>query len=514
MPTTSNLPRTTRRRPSRSAASGAPTPPNVVPSRRDPAGGFEHGAAEAPKRMASNFAALSVAEILCRAISMVVMLGLAQRLGAAGYGRIELAFNIVLWLVLLVREGLDVIATREIARHPRLIRPLVNHILALRLCLAGALLVGLVAVGVLVFSGATERLLLGLYGLLLLTTAIGLDFVYRGLERMGLVAVSLMLRTSIYALGVGIWVTDPSRIVWVPVCLVIGELSGIALVWFHYVRGFGLPRPSLRAGKTARTILRRGRPVYLIQVAQAVIASADLLVVGLMSQWTDVGLYGAPHRMVTAVLTFGVIFRQVVFPTLARTWRASAEQSREALEGMVGILMIGLVPIAAGGTMLADPLVELLLGPEYQGSGPLLAVCALRIPLLTVAFLYQAALIALNREAAGVRMLIAAAASVGPLAALLRWQFGLIGAACSVVIVGFVLLALGHRRLSREGRAPARHHQVFLPIVGSLAMLPVALGIAQWHVLPAILGGAATYLAVLWMLGGLDLERWKRLLAK
>ena len=49
--------------------------------------------------------------------------------------------------------------------------------------------------------------------------------------------------------------------------------------------------------------------------------------VGLMSQWADVGRYGAPHQMITAVLTFGLIFQQVVFPTLARSWRKTAASS-------------------------------------------------------------------------------------------------------------------------------------------------------------------------------------------
>ena len=90
--------------------------------------------------MASNFAALSVAEIICRAASVYVTLTLAQRLGTAGYGRVEFSFNVVCWLVLLVREGFDLLASREIARHRKLVRPLVNHVLAVRGLLAVSLL--------------------------------------------------------------------------------------------------------------------------------------------------------------------------------------------------------------------------------------------------------------------------------------------------------------------------------------------------------------------------------------
>ena len=54
-----------------------------------------------------------------------------------------------------------------------------------------------------------------------------------------------------------------------------------------------------------------------------------------MSRWADVGRYGAPHRMVTAVLTFGLIFQQVVFPSLARSWRETAAVGRKALDALV-----------------------------------------------------------------------------------------------------------------------------------------------------------------------------------
>ena len=94
--------------------------------------------------------------------------------------------------------------------------------------------------------------------------------------------------------------------------------------------------------------MQRGRTVCLIQLSQAMINTADLLVVGFLSSWGDVGRYGAPHRMVTALLTFGLIFQQAAFPTLSRLWRQTARAGREALDSLVEVLMTGLVPVAVG----------------------------------------------------------------------------------------------------------------------------------------------------------------------
>jgi O-antigen/teichoic acid export membrane protein len=460
-------------------------------------------------RIASNFAFLSLAELICRATSVLVTLALAKRLGVVGYGRIEFAFNVVFWLVLLVRDSSDVIVARELSRHPRLIRPLVDHVLAIKGLFSLVLFTGLTLIGVLTLRESADRWVLTLYGIMLFTTAIGLDFVYRGTERMGLLAVSLCLRTAVYAVGVLAWVADARRLVWVPIWLAIGETTGIALVWLHYLKHHRAPRPRLGL-RFLRIIVQRGRTVCLIQLSQAVISTADLMVVGLCSSWWDVGRYSAPHRMVTALLTFGLIFQQAAFPALSRLWRHTPRVGRETLDLLVEVLVLALVPVAVGGTLLAEPLVRMILPEDYAGAGLLLALGIWRAPLLILAFLYQTALIALNREIAGVRSLAIAALGVGPLVYLLKLQLGLPGAAAGVILLGLGLVLAGYGSLAHEGRQPAWHHHLAQPLAASLAMLPVCLVLQRWHVVAAVAGGAVAYGVSLHLLGGLRrMPHWR-----
>jgi O-antigen/teichoic acid export membrane protein len=465
--------------------------------------------AVAGRRIASNFAFLSLAELICRATSVIVTLSLAKRLGVVGYGRIEFAFNVVFWLVLLVRDSSDVMVARELSRHPRLIKPLVDHVLAIKGLFSLVLFSGLALVGALTLRDSADWWLLTLYGLMLFTTAIGLDFVYRGTECMGLLAVSLCLRTFIYALGALFWVGDAKRIVWVPIWLAVGEASGIALVWLHYLKNYRTPRPRLEFRFLA-IILQRGRTVCVIQLSQAVISTADFMVVGLLSSRWDVGRYAAPHKMATALLTFGLIFQQAAFPTLSRLWRQTAQAGREALDSLVEVLMTALLPVAIGGTLLAEPLVRLILGKDYAGAGLLLALGIWRAPLLILAFLYQTTLIALNRETVGVRSLVLAALGIGPLVALMRVSFGLPGAAAAVLVLGLGMVVAGYGSLSREGRQPTWHHHLARPMAASLVMVPVVLCLQRWHVILAVFGGALTYGVVLLSLGGLHRTRlWR-----
>jgi O-antigen/teichoic acid export membrane protein len=466
----------------------------------------------ARRRIASNFAFLSIAELICRTTSVLVMLYLFRRLGEESYGRIEFAFNVVFWLVLLLRDSSDYIVTRELSRHPRLISPLVDQVLAYKSLFALVLFTGLTLVGSLTLRERPDWSILSLYGLMLFTTAIGLDYVYRGTERMGLVAVSLCVRTSIYAIGVFSLVGDAKQIVYVPIWLTVGELSGIAIVWASYLREYRLPRPRLGLRFLA-IIVQRGRRVCLIQLSQAMINLADSLVVGFMCSWADIGRYGTPYRLSTALLTFGLILQQAAFPTLARLWRQSACAGREALDSLVEVLVTGLVPMAVGCTVLAGPLMHLLLKRHYEGAGLLLAVGIWRAPLLILAYLYQTTLIALNRETVGVRSLVAAAVGIGPLVAVMRWAFGLPGAAVAVLLVGLALVLTGYSCLAREGRQPAWHHHLGRPLAASMVMVPVCLALQRYHVLLAVAGGALTYVAMWVALGGLGHTRlWRAVL--
>ncbi|HEY2156379.1 MAG TPA: oligosaccharide flippase family protein, partial [Isosphaeraceae bacterium] len=207
--------------------------------------------------------------------------------------------------------------------------------------------------------------------------------------------------------------------------------------------------------------------------------------------------------MVTAILTFGLIFQQVVFPTLARSWRASPAEGRRSLDAIVRVMAMGLLPVAIGATVLARPLVRLLFTAEYGPSALLLAVGIWRAPLLTLAFLYRAALIALNREKAGVRLLVIGAIASGPLVAVSYARFDLAGASGAIVLIAALLCIAGYACLAREGRQPAWHHHLARPLAASAVMVAVCLALKDVHVLLAVACGAVAYLASLAALGGL-----------
>ena len=282
------------------------------------------------------------------------------------------------------------------------------------------------------------------------------------------------------------------------------------MVWLHYLKHYRTPRPRL-GFRFLAIILQRGRTVCMIQLSQAVISTADLMVVGLLSSWWDVGRYGAPHRMVTALLTFGLIFQQAAFPTLSRLWRQTAQAGREALDSLVEVLVTALVPVAIGGTLLAEPLVapDPSRGLRWSGiaAGPGNLAGTSLDPGVSVPDDAH--------RARTVRRWAFAHWCWRPWESGRWWpvsgsSFGLPGAATAVLLLGLGLVLAGYGSLRREGRQPAWHHHLARPMAASLVMAPVCLLLQRWHVMLAVLGGALTYGVVLLSLGGLHRTRlWR-----
>lgn len=394
------------------------------------------------RRLFSQFAVLSLAEIACRLISLAVVVQLARRLGRDGYGRIEFSFNIVFWLIFVIRDGVELVFCREVARRKRVKPQLINAFVSLKFLIAIGLWLLLAGFASLVFRQNSDRWLVCSYGLLLLTTSLGLDNVFRGREKPGIVAVSLVLRSILYAAGVSLLIRTTDDIRLVPLVLFASEALGIAIVWVRYSFEFGLPKPSFRhARRFGLAVLAQGKSVLGIQFAQVILASIDVMLIGLIDSWSLVGLYGAPHRIISAALTFGLIFQQILLPHLVRSGSSTrqnpADIRRITIFAMTVILPMTLV-ISLSGRLVIDTLFSL----EFDRAWPLLAIGVWRVPLLAINSIHIATLVASHREREGFRILARCILIAVPVVLVMHAWRGLVGTMCAMVFVAFMITVL------------------------------------------------------------------------
>ncbi|MBI1324825.1 oligosaccharide flippase family protein [bacterium] len=384
--------------------------------------------------LASQFAFLSLAEISCRLISLAVVLELIRRTGRDGFGRIEFCFSLIYWLIFVIRDGVELVFYRELSRRARPNPRIIGSYVSLKLQLAMALWAGLSLASLVVFHAPEDRLLLASFGLLLIPTAIGLDNVFRSLRRSGLVAISLVIRTAVYALGIAVFVTDASRLVLVPWLFFLGEMCGILLIWRQFRAEFGIPRISLRHGRRfAGPVFSQGQGVLGLQLTQVAMSSMDVLVIGFLDDWGKVGLYGSTHRIVSASVTFAVIFQQVLLPQLVRSWVANRKQQTAEVRRITMAAMAAIVPVTLAVSIFATVIVRMLFTPDFADASPLLSVGIWRVPLMAAASIHLTTLVATHRERLGLKIMSGCLAISLPQVIWAHSRYGLNGTAAAML---------------------------------------------------------------------------------
>lgn len=431
-----------------------------------------------------------VAEALAAALGFVALAYQARRLGPASFARVEYAAAVASWLLVLVRGGFDVIAYREAARRPRLVRPLTDLLLGLRLASAGVGYLIVLAVAALI--GPEGGPVVALAGLGLFASVWVTDVGPRADGRLGWIALAQFVRAIGTVAAVLSLVNGPADVVRAAYCLVLAEASAALVPLALHTREHGFPRPKFRRRATV-VLARRGAVAGLSRFARVTLYGLDLLALG---WWLDDGLgeYAAARRVVYALAAFGLVVPSALGPSIAAAWASGAGAARRRVGEVFSGLWSLSLPAAVGLGLTADRWMPALFGASYRDGGPCLTLIAARLPWLLAAGTAQAVLVACRREDLGLRLVLgqlALAAFAVPFAVALAGPQGVGWAALAVETAGAIV---GWALLARLGVAPGWFEQTGRALVGCLGLF-AAVRLAGGAALPLVVcAGAFGYL--------------------
>jgi O-antigen/teichoic acid export membrane protein len=102
--------------------------------------------------------------------------------------------------------------------------------------------------------------------------------------------------------------------------------------------------------------------------------TADTVLLGILRDSTEVGLYGAAYRLVTPWLMLASVAGLLAMPTLARLVEQRSSDVERTLLGLSrGLLALG-IPIAAATTIAAPQVLQIVFGPAYADAAAPLAL--------------------------------------------------------------------------------------------------------------------------------------------
>jgi O-antigen/teichoic acid export membrane protein len=168
-------------------------------------------------------------------------------------------------------------------------------------------------------------------------------------------------------------------------------------------------------------------------------SSIDMLMLGVMCNSREVGLYSAAYRVLNQILVTYYLLTSAIYPQLAQQ---SLKDCKLALNLRILVLLSTFgVAIAAVVTLARRPLITILFGPQFEAAGSLLLLVAWAVPLDFLTSYLNTAYIAWGMERKVLSCM--AIAAVSNVALNLIWipKYGAMAAAVNTLLCYAILLA-------------------------------------------------------------------------
>jgi O-antigen/teichoic acid export membrane protein len=458
----------------------------------------EAQAAQARKRPRGNLIALALAQVLVTGSGLLVQVLLARYLGTRIFGTYASILGVVGVVAFLADFNLSVLLARQVARAPEDAPD--------RLA-AGLAAVGLLAWLPLVLTVSWMAITDGRPEVVLASAAAGVasgtlavrtvtESVLQGLRRMQPFVAAQLVGRGLYVAGTAAALMGGLGLVGVFGAQALGPLAaaGVLLGWFLHRVG-GLRWPGLGA---VRRLVTDAVPFAANRAFGAIYIVSDLLVVSAFWPDEEVGLYRVASILILQLPLLASILNRGLYPRMSRQ-AGDPEGAGEVMGFALRILLVTSLPLAVGGMLVAGPLLDLLVGPDYAAAAPLLMVMLPILPLRFVNNMLGNGLSALDRQNDRTRgTFLVAVFNVATNLALVPF-LGALGAAVTTVASEVLLLAWQVVRIRPVVGRVALAGPLLRILPGLVAMAAVVVVTAEAPVLARIGLGALGFALVGWV---------------
>ncbi len=338
------------------------------------------------RRVLVNTGALAGSSLWRIAISFVLQLLIARRLGVESLGQYTIALAYLNVCQIISELGLPALLVRDLAQRPWLRRAYFTLALRLQVAAAVATWVGLVLVTSLLPLPPSTRLLLWIIGASLPFYAVTsvCQMLFQSGEQMEYVmGVEFLINTLI--LGLSLFALLRGGNIWQLIAiLVVTQLVSALLSWLL------LRRSQLFAGEQ-RTVewrwsllWQQASPFYGLALADVLLQRADIVLLSIFGGEIITGIYGAAYNLLRVAIKLIQNFWAALYPTLSRLLRQQPNHyQRLASFGLRYTLLAGLA-VAATGTGITSELLTLIYGSGYGEAAVVLQLLLWMIPLYLV----------------------------------------------------------------------------------------------------------------------------------
>jgi len=461
------------------------------------------------RRVARNFLSVSLAEVVLRCISFLVIVHLARVLAPANFGKIGFAQAVVAYFMLFVNLGLITLGVREVARDKENIHSYASNIVTLRFTLALFSFAALLVFARLIPQSREVKYLITIYGLTLFSSALLTEWLFQGMEKMHFIALARVSDKLLYGILIFLLVRGSKELLLIPYLWLAGSLVGAGFLIFVFVSRFG------RLGFTFnlsfwKSLMQRALPMGAAAIMIQIYYNFDVVMLGFIKGDRVVGWYSAAYKLILLIWGFIPIFVNAVFPLMSRYYKESQEKLRTLISLATRLLSTVALPMGVGGTILARPAMGFFFGDKFNEGIIAFQILIWSVVIIGIRSIYEHSFLACNLEKRfmwGVGL--GTLTNIG-LNIILIPYFGLKGAAVATVISEFVFSAYMLSYFTLMKRTQILSY-ILKPLLAAALMGLVVYYARNWNLGLSISMGILTYSALIIFFKGVTFEEMVRL---
>lgn len=350
------------------------------------------------RRIAYNVVFNSVAKILSTVLALVAIGFITRYLGTDGFGKYATVLAFFALFGALADLGLSALLAREISRKDASEENIVGKVFTLRLASSTIVFVGaLIAtpflpydyelrLGIVIASAAflfasASGVLNGLFQKRLIMFRVATVELLGKCLQLGLIIAAVSFDWGFGAIVGALLV----YMMW---------NAGIVILMSRYLVPFRLSVDIVFWKK----FLQLSLPVGMISIVSFAYFKMDTILLSVLQGSSDVGIYNAAYKIIENLTFFPAMIAGLVLPLFSRYIFSEPEKFRLVANKTFKVFAASVTPLVVGGFLLAEPLVLLLGGEEFQTAALPLRILIFSLGAIFFGNFFNAILIAGNLQ--------------------------------------------------------------------------------------------------------------------
>lgn len=413
-------------------------------------------------------------QFLGKLLRAVLVIYAARVLGPASWGAFSYVMSLIAFMLIFLDLGMTAIVTRESSKDIENSKKYFSTVFFVKIVL---LILGIL---ILIFGAPfltkikEAKSLLPIAAVILIFDSLR-NFGFslsRAMQKMQLEALNeIVTNLFITAFGFYFLYRSPNS-----GGLVVAYLIGTAGGFSITLSAFGHYFKDLLTHfdfKIIKSILSASLPFALASFLGAIMINTDLIMLGWMRSAEELGFYSAAQKPVLLLYVLASLLATSLFPALSKI-TADKEKFKALLEKTLAASLLFAVPAAVGGLILANQIIPVLFGNEYQP-----AVLTFQILMATLIIIFPSviisnALLTQNKQKNFIKFSVLGAFGNVLFNFILIPFFGIVGCAISTIFTQIIANAFIWKKM--KGVSDFK----ILPgikkiIIASLAIIPILL---------------------------------------